>query len=386
MRNTLYLFALALLFTAISCGGDAASTEGAPKTLDEARKQLKDKRQALKKVKGEVAELEAIVAKLDPNANKEKEIPVTVAPVTVKDFDHYVEVQGNVMPLEDPAFASSETGGRIMQLNVKEGQYVKKGDLIAKVNLESISKSIAQLDESLSLAQDIFKRQENLWKQKIGSEVQYLQAKSQVESLLKNKETMEFELSKASVYAPASGYIDMVRVKEGEMAGPGSPIVQILNTSSLKVVAAVPEIYLGKVNKGERVSVKFPALMDEEQSARVIMIGRAINPTNRTFEVEASLGSKNGLLKPNLLATMLVKDYSARGAIVVPDQLIMQDVSGADYVMVKENNRAVKKVVTMGRGYKNETVIESGLTGSEVLLMKGARQVSDGDLIKVLSE
>lgn len=386
MKNTLYLFALALLFTAISCGGDAASTEGAPKTLDEARKQLKDKRQALRKAKGEVAELEAIIAKLDPNANKEKEIPVTVAPVTVKDFDHYVEVQGNVMPLEDPAFASSETGGRIMQLNVKEGQYVKKGDLIAKVNLESISKSIAQLDESLSLAQDIFKRQENLWKQKIGSEVQYLQAKSQVESLLKNKETMEFELSKASVYAPASGYIDMVRVKEGEMAGPGSPIVQILNTSSLKVVAAVPEIYLGKVKKGERVSVKFPALMNEEQNARVIMIGRAINPTNRTFEVEASLGSKNGLLKPNLLATMLVKDYSARGAIVVPDQLIMQDVSGADYVMVKENNRAVKKVVTMGRGYKNETVIESGLTGSEVLLMKGARQVSDGDLIKVLSE
>ena len=215
--------------------------------------------------------------------------------------------------------------------------------------------------------------------------MQYLQAKSQVESLLKNKESLEYELTKANVYAPMSGYIDMVMAKEGEMAGPGTPIVQILNTKDLKVVASIPEIYLGNVKKGEGVVLKFPAL-NKEQKGRVKTIGRSINPANRTFEVEASINSQNGLLKPNLLATMLVNDFSKKDAIVVPDQLILQDVSGADYVMVLEGNKAVKKLVTMGRGYRNETIITSGLNGDEALLIKGARQVSNGDLVEVLPE
>lgn len=385
MKNIFYLFALAGLILATSCGGGTAESEGAPQTLDAARKILQEKRKELQVLKKEVAAAEAAVLKLDPKSKKKSLIPVTVAKVVVKDFNHYVEVQGNVVPAEDPGTASSETGGRITDLKVSEGSYVKKGDLIAVINLESIKKSIAQLDESLSLAQNMFTRQENLWNQKIGSEVQYLQAKSQVESLLKNKESLEYELTKANVYAPISGYVDMVIAKAGEMAGPGTPIVQILNTRNLKVVASIPEIYLGNVKKGEGVVLKFPAL-NEEQKGRVTTIGRSINPANRTFEVEASISSKNGLLKPNLLATMLVNDFSKKDAIVVEDQLILQDVSGADYVMVLEGNKAVKKLVTMGRGYRNETIITSGLNGDETLLIKGARQVSDGDLVEVLPE
>ncbi|WP_052597955.1 efflux RND transporter periplasmic adaptor subunit [Aureispira sp. CCB-QB1] len=385
MKNIFYLFALAGFILATSCGGGETTSEESPQTLDAARKVLQEKRKKLQELKKEIAEAEAVVNKLDPRSKKKSVTPVTTAKVQVKDFNHYVEVQGNVVPAQDPGMASSETGGRIMDLTVKEGDYVKKGDLIAKINLESIKKSIAQLDESLSLAQDMFKRQENLWNQKIGSEVQYLQAKSQVESLLKNKESLEYELTKSNVYAPISGYVDMVMAKEGEMAGPGTPIVQILNTKNLKVVAAIPEIYLGNVKKGEGVLLKFPAL-NEEQKGRVTSIGRTINPANRTFEVEASINSQNGLLKPNLLATMLVNDFSKKDAIVVPDQLILQDVSGADYVMVLEGNKAVKKLVTMGRGYRNETIITSGLNGDETLLIKGARQVSDGDLVEVLPE
>ena len=385
MKNIFYLFALAGLILATSCGGESTESEGAPQTLDAARKVLQEKRKELQVLKKEIAGIEAIMAKLDPKYGKVSRTPVTVAKVEVKDFNHYVEVQGNVVPVEEPGTASSETGGRIMNMTVKEGDYVKKGALIATINLESIKKSIAQLDESLSLAEDMYKRQENLWKQKIGSEVQYLQAKSQVESLLKNKESLTYELTKANVYASTSGYVDMVLAKEGEIAGPGTPIIQILNTRNLKVVAAVPEIYLGQVKKGEGVVLRFPAL-NEEQKGRVTMIGRSINPANRTFEVEASISSKNGLLKPNLLATMLVNDFAKKDAIVVPDQLIMQDVSGANYVMVLEGDKAVKKLVTMGRGYRNETIITSGLDGSETLLIKGARQVSDGDLVEVLSE
>jgi RND family efflux transporter MFP subunit len=383
MKNIFYLFALAGLILATSCGGETTESEGAPQTLDAARKVLQEKRKELQILKKEVAKAEAAVQKFDPKSKKKTAIPVTVAKVTVRDFNHYVEVQGNVVPAEEPGMASSETGGRITDLLVKEGAYVKKGALVATIDLESIKKSIAQLDESLSLAKNMYKRQENLWNQKIGSEVQYLQAKSQVESLVKNKESLEYELTKANVYAPMSGYVDMVIAKAGEMAGPGTPIIQILNTRNLKVVAAIPEIYLGNVKKGEGVVLKFPAL-NEEQKGRVTTIGRSINPANRTFEVEASISSQNGLLKPNLLATMLVNDFAQKDAIVVEDQLILQDVSGADYVMVLEGTKAVKKIVTMGRGYNNETIITSGLNGQETLLIKGARQVSDGDLVEVL--
>ena len=367
----------------VACGSSTEAETATPTTAKDARTALNAKRQEMKKLKVEMANLEALIAKMDPNSVKEKEVIVKVAKVKTKDFRHYVEVQGNVMTAQDPAFASSETGGRIVQLVVKEGQFVKKGALIAKVNLESISKSIAQLDKSLELALDIFKRQENLWKQKIGSEIQYLQAKNQVESLEKNKESLQFELTKASVYAPASGYIDRVMVKEGEMAGPGSPIVQILNTSSLKVVASVPEVYLGNIKRGAKVKVRFPALQ-QEQEARVAMIGRVINPTNRTFEVEATVKSMNGLLKPNLLSTMFVNDFSADGAVVIPDELIQQDVSGKAFVMVAERDRAAKKIVTLGRTYQNETIVEIGLNGDEVLITAGATTVAEGELLKII--
>ncbi|MFK7798950.1 MAG: efflux RND transporter periplasmic adaptor subunit [Aureispira sp.] len=384
MKNILYLLGIAAAFgLVVACGGEETAMK-TPETVEEARTALKTKRQALKTLKAEIEALEVLAIKLDPNPPKKKVLPVTTAPVTVKDFNHYVEVQANVVPAQDPAYASSETGGRLINLRVKEGDYISKGALVGKVNLESIQKSIAQLDESLSLAKDIFKRQENLWNQKIGSEVQYLQAKSQVETLLKNKESLEYELSKSTIYAPISGYVDAVMVREGEMAGPGVPIITILNTKDLKVVASIPEVYLGQVKKGEAVTIKFPAL-EMEQQGRIKTIGRTINSANRTFEIEASV-KNNGILKPNLLATVMVKDYSAKEAVVVADQLIMQDVSGADYVMVLKEGKAEKKVIETGKSFNNETVIASGLVKEDVLLMKGARQVAEGDLVKVVPQ
>lgn len=381
MKTIQYLMVLLVLATAVACGGEQA--QEMPKTAKEARTLLSQKRKKMNELKKEMDKLQDLVAKLDPASVKEKEVVVEVGDLTVKDFNHYVEVQGNVTTANEPTFASSETGGRITDLKVKEGSFVKKGDLIAKIDLESINKSIAQIDKSLELARDIYKRQENLWEQNIGSEIQYLQAKNQVESLEKNKESLQFELTKANVYAPASGYIDMVMSKEGEMAGPGAPIVQILNTNALKVIAAVPEIYLGNVKRGEKVTVTFPAL-DAEQSARVIAIGRTINPTNRTFEVEASIGTMNGVLKPNLLATMLVNDYSAEDVVVIPDELIQQDVSGSAFVMAVEDGRAVKKVITLGKTYRNETIVSSGLTGNETIITKGATNIAEGDLVKIV--
>lgn len=380
MKTIQYLLTLVVFSTAIACGGNEAQE---PETAAEARTELGKKRQELNKIKVEMDSLQAIIARLDPESVKEKEVVVEIGTLTTKDFRHFVEVQGNVTTADEPTAASSETGGRIMDLKVKEGDFVKKGSLIARINMESIDKSIAQIDKSLELARDIYTRQENLWKKNIGSEVQYLQAKNQVESLEKNKESLEYERSKSSVYAPSSGYVDVVMAKEGEMAGPGTPIVQILNTNSLKVVAAVPEIYLGNIKRGEKVTVSFPAL-DAQQEVNVLSIGRTINPTNRTFEVEASIDDKSNMIKPNLLATMLINDYEVKNAVVLSDELIQQDVSGAVFVMVVENGRAVKKIIKLGRTYRNETVVTSGLTGKESIITKGATAVGEGELLKIV--
>lgn len=365
----------------IGCGGGAS--DGGfkePKDLADARTQLSKKQLELQELTATIENLQSYIAKHDTTQKVQKRVIVTTAPVATTTFEHFVEVQGNVTTQQDPAFASSETGGRVIELLVKEGDVVKKGDLIAKVDLESIRKSIAELETSMKLAQDIYERQENLWKQNIGSEVQYLQAKSQVESLQKTKERLEFELKKADVYAPAGGFVDMVMVKSGEMSGPGSPIVQIVNTSALKVVASVPEVYLASVKRGDKIRIVFPAL-GEEQMATVVQLGRMINPANRTFEIEASIDSRGGVIKPNLMASVFVKDYQKDKAIVVPSELIMQDVTGQNYVMVKDGDKAAKRPVTLGRSYQNNVVIEQGLQGSEILLVKGARQVVEGDLL-----
>jgi membrane fusion protein (multidrug efflux system) len=381
--NTIKISLFLLVLMSLSaCGGSSLEKSKDPAKV---RAAIKAKQDEIKKLEAEKADLEKWLAQIDSSAKVEKTVEITTKKLSTKDFAHFVEVQGNITTAQDPGMASSETGGRVIQLLVKENDYVKKGDLIAKVDLESIRRSISEIEISLNLAKDMYERQEKLWKQNIGSEVQYLQAKNQVDQLSKTKERLEYELTKASVYAPASGNVEKVMVKEGEMCGPGTPIVQILNSNALKIVAQVPENFLGKVKKGDVVEINFPAL-DESQSGRVIQISRVINPVNRTFDVEASVDSKGGLVKPNLLATMLIQDYSKPKAIVLPDDLILQDVNGDSYVMVVEGEKAVKKTIKTGKSYENQTVAESGLNGDEILIVKGARQVVEGDKIKVLED
>ncbi len=366
----------------VGCGATSNET---PKDAASAKTLLQSKKTELQKLQTEIADLEKLLGQLDTTTKVAKKVLVGTQTLIKKTFEHFVEIQANVATAEDPAIASSETGGRVVEMLVAEGQSVRKGDLVARVNLESIQKTIDELSKSMELAQDIFERQEKLWKQNIGSEVQYLQSKNQIESLQKTKERLEFELKKANVYAPASGIVEMIMVKNGEVCGPGSPIAQIINSSALKVVAAAPEIYLPSVKKGDAVKVSFPAL-GKEQTARVSMIGRTINPSNRTFEIEAIIGNEGGLVKPNLLATVFVKDYSKADAIALAAELIMQDVSGNNFVMINENGKAAKRIVTLGKSYMNETEIVSGLDGSELVLTKGARLTIEGDLLEVIQE
>ncbi|MCB0640381.1 MAG: efflux RND transporter periplasmic adaptor subunit [Phaeodactylibacter sp.] len=302
-----------------------------------------------------------------------------------KDFKHYVDIQGSVQS-DDLIAVSSETGGRIIELKVVEGQAVNKGQLIARLDLEQLKKQIAEVETSLTLAEEVYERQKRLWEQNIGSEIQFLQAQNSKERLEKTLETLQYQLSKSEVYAPISGVVERLISKAGEVTGPGAPIIQILNTNKVKVVADVPENYLTAVRNGQTVTVHFPAL-DKEVTAPITMVGRTINPGNRTFKIEINMNNPGGLLKPNLLANVQLNDYTSKDAITVPLELVQQEVGGQNYVFVKGDSPdgpiAQKVYVEPGESFEGEIVIKSGLTGDEILILKGARSLTDQALIEI---
>ena len=352
---------------------------------------LKGKQEFLKNKKAELRQLTQLIKKTEaeidvliPDDQKARTL-VTTSEVPLKDFERFVEIQAAV-EADDMVAASSETGGRILKMRFKEGDAIRKGQLVAKIDLEQIDKQVAELQTSLTLAKDIFERQARLWKQNIGSEIQYLEAKNSKERLEKSLETIEFQKTKANVYAPISGVIEMVNLKQGELAAPGMPIIQILNTSKVKVVADIPETYLGTVKRGETVTIKFPAL-DQEIQAKISQLGRTIDPANRTFEAEINLSNSKGTYKPNLLAMMLINDFSAKSVPVIPVEMVQQEVSGKDYVYIKKAGEkgaiAQKVYVETGENYNGEVIIKSGLTGGEEMIIEGSRGLAENQLVKV---
>jgi len=381
-----YLLSLATLFLlVVACQEEQKVAPNAiPTDLNGKKEFLKNKKAELRQLSALIEKTEQEIDALIPDDQKARTL-VTTTQVPVKDFERFVDIQAAV-EADDMVAASSETGGRILRMNFKEGDNIRKGQLIAKIDLEQIDKQVAELQTAMTLAKDVFERQSRLWKQNIGSELQYLEAKNNVERLEKSLETIEFQKTKANVYAPISGVVEMVGLKQGEMASPGMPILQILNTNRVKVVADIPETYLGKIKRGETVTIKFPAL-DKEIQAKISQLGRTIDPNNRTFEAEINLNNSKGIYKPNLLALMMINDFEAKNVPVIPVEMVQQEVSGKDYVYIKEKGKkgeiAKKIYVEIGENYNGEVIIKSGLAGGEDLIMEGARGLAENQLVKV---
>ena len=375
---------LGLLFVVIflaACGGGEEEVQD----LASMKAEMQEKRTVMKTLKSEMEALAAKIDEADTTVKRDMRALVTTSALSRKTFTRYIEIQGSVQA-ETTVKVSSETGGRLTMFNLSEGDYVKKGQLIAKVDMEGVNKQIAELQTRLSLARDVFTRQKSLWDQNIGSEIQFLQTKNNVEALEKSIETVSFQLTKANVYSPASGMVNMTFTDNGEVIAPGMPLFDILNLGEIKIVSDVPEIYLTSIRKGETVKIKIPAL-GEERSGRITLIGTAVNPNNRTFKVEIKLSNAGKKLIPNLLTSIMVKDYTATNAIVLTDNLIQQEVSGKSYVFVKvkgdESDIAKKIFVELGETYEGETEIKSGLTGTETIIVEGARGLVENEAIKV---
>lgn len=386
-----YIYLLLLTLIMFACGGtDPEEKNGSVdiESLDLAglKAELNSKKSELSEINATVKKIEMRIAELDP-ASLQKEVKkVTVLPIEKGEFKHFITVQGLLMP-NDIIAINSETSGRILTLKIDEGDYVKEGDLVAELDTESIDKQRAEIEKSYELAKEVYERRKRLWGQNIGSEIEYLQSKNEVERIEKMLATLEFQKSKGKIFAPISGIVDVINVHQGELVSPGIPIANILDVRQLVATADVPEIYLSSVKVGDKVKLNFPSL-NYKVDGRVNLIGNTIDAANRTFKIEVKVARTNKNLKPNLLTEIEINDQTIEDVIAIPVNSVMQEVSGKEYVMVvnRSQNQAVAEKRYVKRGaFNNEVVvIESGLDAGQELVNIGARNLVNKDPIEII--
>ena len=311
---------------------------------------------------------------------------VTTKEVEVKAFSHFVEVQGAV-ETGGNATLYPEANGTIINIVAKEGQKINKGDIILRIDAGMLQSTLKEVETSYDLTKQIFEKQERLWKDKIGSEVDYLQAKTNKEALEQKQKTIKEQLDMYVVRSPITGVIDEIMPNVGEAANPAMPVARVINYDDTYIKADVSEDYITTIKQGTLVKVFFPSL-NKEYEAKVDRTGSYINPANRTFKVHVSLNNIDIDLQPNLLADIHIRDFYQDTAIVVPSSIIQQDRKGNEYVYLTNqegNNVAVKKVILKtGISYENETIVLEGLKGHELFIDKGARRVQAGDVVEIV--
>ncbi len=315
----------------------------------------------------------------------EFKILVSVKKINAENFEHFYNVNGVVEAFRE-AYISPEIGGTIKNINVVEGQRVKKGELLAVLNSGVIQSSISELKNSLKLAEILFKKRSDLWEKKIGSEIQYLEAKNQKESLENKIKTMKEQLRMTLIRAPFNGIIDNITKKKGELGVPGLPIMQIVDVSSVYVKAAVSEAYLSNVKVGEQSTITFPSYPNIIRKGEVLRVGTVLNPQNRTFQVTIKLGNSNELLKPNIVSVLELKDFHETEAMVVPSIIVKNDSEGSYIYRIKKSETgltAEKVYVQPGQVNKDLIMIKSGIELGDEIIMKGYNLVKNGSPVKI---
>lgn len=348
-----------------------------------------DKQKELKDLKTQYAELgkkiEALEKELKTEDTSVNETPIRVEAVSSKEFKRPVEIQG-IVESDKNVVISSEVAGRVVEVLVKDGQKVTKGQTLVKVNGDIPANSIQEVENALKLAEITYKKQQNLYKQNVGTEMQLLQAENQRDALKKQLSTLRTQYGKYNITAPVTGVVDDVLVNVGENIMPGMPVGRVVNNNQLKVSANVSERYVTAVKRGDDVKVKFPGL-DMEMTAKVSATGQIINPANRTFSMIVNLNKTSSVLKPNLLALVTIYDYINPNAISIPSNIIMNNGS-EDYVYVLTkkgaNYIAQKTNVKKGKISGAYTEILEGLKDGDKIIVENYKNLVDGSVVKVI--
>jgi len=373
--KTQYLFPIILLIVA-ACGGSDGD-----KNLEAKKEELNKARAQLQEVKGTITQLEKEISELDTEFARQntKAILVSTFIAEKKPFEHKVEVRGSVESRRN-VFLSAQTGGEIKRINVQEGQRVSQGQTLIELDADVIRKSITELKTSLELATTVYERQAKLWDQKIGTEVQYLQAKNNKESLENKLSTTYAQLNLAMVKAPFNGTVDQLPARVGEMASPGVPLVRVVSTDEMYLKTDVSERFIGRFKAGDKVDIFFP-LIDKTVTTVISSVGQVINEENRTFEVEAKLPKVDFVVKPNQVVILRLLDYVNEAALAVPTRLIQKDEDGQFIYIVdkRESGPVARKIhVVAGITSDKETEIAEGLKGDEQIVDKGFRELTEG--------
>jgi RND family efflux transporter MFP subunit len=364
-----------------------ASCSSNQETEQSIRDQISTYRQEVNALNQKIADLEKQLATIDPEGEGVNKIPVEVISLSLGSFDHFIEVGGTAEAVKE-AYISPEVGGQIREIYVNEGDYVQKGQLLAKLNTEITESNIADIEASLELATVVYEKQARLWEQGIGSEIQYLNAKNNKESLDQKLAALKAQMEMSIIKSPVNGIVDVIHRKRGELASPGAQLMQVVNLDELYINADVSETYLGQVKEGEKVKVEFPVYPDMQLEVPIYRKGNIINPSNRTFTVQLKLNNPDHRLKPNILSVIHIRDFSADSVIVVPSDLIKQDIIGSYLYTTQQNDNklvARKVYITAGKSYLDKTMVVSGLLQGQTVISQGYNMVSDGSEVYVKS-
>ena len=305
---------------------------------------------------------------------------VEVKSITPETFEHFFTVNGSLEAIQD-AFISAETSGQIRIIHVQEGRRVQKGELLVSLNSDITRNAVAEVKNALDLARTVFRKRQELWDKNIGSEIQYLEAKTNKETLENRLKSLQAQLALAQIRAPFTGIIDKIFKKAGELAVPGLQLMQLVNLNRMRVNAEVAETYLGKIKQGDRVELTFPTYPDWRLEASISRIGQVVSAKNRTVLVQAVLDNRQEKLKPNMMATLRCRDFFAAAALVVPAIIVKNDISGTYLYIVerdKEKSLASKVYVTTGLTDGNSTMVAGGLAAGQLVIVSGYNLVKNG--------
>lgn len=375
MKRVLIILVVALM---VSCSGNDSESE--------IREKIKAKKVELNNLKKDIHTLENELAGYVEEDSLKDLIPVKTQKLKPQTFRHFFESSGVVEAVEE-AYISPEMGGQIKEVYVDEGDRVKQGQLLARLNTSVTESTIEEVETSLELATTVFEKQKTLWKEKnIGSEIQYLEAKNNKEALENKLQTLRAQMEMSIIRSPIVGIVDQIFQKEGELATPGLQMMQVINLDKLYVNIDISERYLPNISKGDSVRLSFPSYPGKHMTVPIHRIGNVIEPDNRTFKVELKVDNPNEKYKPNMVAITKINDYTADSAIVVPSIVVKEDLTGKYlYVLDDKNETAVaeKKYIETGRSYNNKTLIKKGLRPGMEVIIAGFSQVSNGSEVYV---
>ncbi|MCB0735463.1 MAG: efflux RND transporter periplasmic adaptor subunit [Flavobacteriales bacterium] len=383
MKSTKILTVLTVLAVLISACGGPKSSE-----LDKKKEELAKKEKALADLKAEIKTLQTAIEQLDTEM-RDNSIAVYAEELRKGEFKNPFQLQG-LVESDQNVMITPEVPARITSIAVREGQHVEAGQVIAQLDASIAQSQVAELSSALTLAETNYLKQKSLWDQKIGSEMQYLQAKNQFDNLTKSLETAKKQLAKYTLRSPISGTVDEIMANAGELVGSmtGGPVARVVNLSSVKIKANVSEKYVDQIRKGQEVEVYLPSI-DLTLREKVEAVGNVIDVNNRTFSVYVRPTSAKTRLKPNMLALITAYDFVESEVITIPTKLVRND-NGTDYVLTLEkrgDKRIVRKTpIEIEKEFASLTIVKSGLNAGDLIITEGYNSVVENDEVKIMNK